>query len=127
MKKIGYILTILTVFATACTDKFEEINTDPNKTSAAVFNPNYLLSQSQYEYGNTGYSQLLFQSMWTQVLASTFSYYGNGDKYVPSGSFVAYQGRVHEETYRAASLSYEMMNLVKDKPEMSNLYNVGQS
>ena len=63
--------------------------------------------------------------MWTQVLASTFSYYGNGDKYVASGSFVAYQGRVHEETYRAASLSYEMMNLVKDKPEMSNLYNVG--
>lgn len=125
MKKIGYILTLITVFATSCTDKFEEINTDPNKTSAAVFNPNYLLSQSQYEYGNTGYSQLLFQSMWTQVLASTFSYYGNGDKYVASGSFIAYQGRVHEETYRAASLSYEMQNLTKDKPEMSNLYNVG--
>lgn len=125
MKKIGYILTIITVFATSCTDKFADINTDPNKTSAAVFNPNYLLSESQFEYGNTGYSQLLFQSMWTQTLASTFSYYGNGDKYVASGSFIAYQGRVHEETYRAASLSYEMQNLVKDKPEMSNLYNVG--
>ena len=125
MKKIAYILTLITVFTTSCTDNFESINTDPNKTSATVFNPNYLLAQSQFEYGNTGYSQLLFQSMWTQVLASTFSYYGNGDKYVPSGSFIAYQGRVHEETYRAASLSYEMQNLTKDKPEMSNLYNIG--
>jgi hypothetical protein len=125
MKKIAYILTLITVFTTSCTENFESINTDPNKTSAAVFNPNYLLSESQYEYGNTGYSQLLFQSMWTQVLASTFSYYGNGDKYVASGSFIAYQGRVHEETYRAASLSYEMQNLTKDRPELSNLYNIG--
>jgi hypothetical protein len=125
MKKIAYILTLITVFTTSCTDNFESVNTDPNKTSSTVFNSNYLLSESQFEYGNTGYSQLLFQSMWTQVLASTFSYYGNGDKYVPSGSFIAYQGRVHEETYRAASLSYEMQNLTKDKPELSNLYNVG--
>ena len=109
----------------SCTDDFESINTDPNKTSASVFNPNYLLSQSQYEYSNTGYSQLLFQSMWSQVLASTFSYYGNGDKYVPSGSFDAYKGRVFEETYRAASLSYEMQNLTVNNPELSNLYNIG--
>lgn len=125
MKKIACILALISVFTTSCTDDFEAINTDPNKTSATVFNPNYLLSQSQFEFGNTGYSQLLYQSMWSQVLASTFSYYGNGDKYVAAGSFDAYKGRVFEETYRAASLSYEMQNLTKDKPEYSNLYNVG--
>ncbi len=125
MKKFKYIFLLISAFTLSCTDNFEEINTDPNNTSAAVFNANYLLAQSQYEYSNTGYSQLLFQSMWSQVLASTFSYYGNGDKYVPSGSFDAYKGRVFEETYRAATFVYEMQNLTKDNAELSNLYNVG--
>jgi hypothetical protein len=125
MKKFKYIFLLISAFTLSCTDNFEEINTDPNNTSAAVFNPNYLLAQSQYDYSNTGYSQLLFQSMWSQVLASTFSYYGNGDKYVASGSFDAYKGRVFEETYRAATKVYEMQNLTKDKPDLSNLYNIG--
>jgi hypothetical protein len=126
MKKILIYLGLTALlFPIGCTSDFEAINTDPNATSAEVFNPNYLLSQSQYEYSNTGYSQLLFQSMWTQSLASTFSYYGNGDKYVASGSFIAYQGRIFEEDYRAGSLAAEMQNLTKDKPALSNLYNIG--
>ncbi|MCF0057394.1 SusD/RagB family nutrient-binding outer membrane lipoprotein [Dyadobacter sp. CY356] len=126
MKKISKLIVFsLLLVSSACTDKFEEINTDPNKTSAAVFNANYLLSQTQYSYSNTGYSQLLFQSMWTQVLASTFSYYGNGDKYRASGSFVSYQSSIFTDSYNAASRAVEMQNLVADKPEMSNLYNIG--
>lgn len=126
MKKISkYLIFSLLLISFGCTDKFEEINTDPNKTSAAVFNANYLLSQTQYSYSNTGYSQLLFQSMWTQVLASTFSYYGNGDKYRASGSFVSYQSSIFSDSYNAASRAVEMQNLVVDKPELSNLYNIG--
>ncbi len=125
MKKIKYIIFLVSVFTLSCTDNFEEINTDPNRTSAAVFNPQYLLAQSQFTYSNTGYTQLLFQSMWTQVLASTFSYYGNGDKYVASGSFDAYKGNLFADTYRAATLVYEMQSLLKDKPELSNLDNIG--
>lgn len=124
MKKITYLALSLLMVSASCTDNFEEINTDPNRTSATVFNPNYLLSQAQFEYSNTGYSQLLFQSMWSQVLASTFSYYGNGDKYVASGSFEAYKGRVFEETYRAASLAYEMGELAKVRPELTNLVHI---
>ena len=75
-----------TLFA-GCTKDFTKINTDPNATIADQFNPNFLLAQAQLNYSQTGYSQLLFQSMWTQSLASTFSYYGNGDKYQQSGSF----------------------------------------
>ncbi len=126
MKKLFiYIGLTALLFPIGCTSDFEKINTDPNATSAEVFNPNYLLSQSQFDYGNTGYSQLLYQSMWTQSLASTFSYYGNGDKYVASGSALAYQGRIFGENYRSASLAVEMQNLTKDKPALSNLYNVG--
>jgi hypothetical protein len=125
MKKIKYIFIMFSVFTLSCTENFEEINTDPNNVSAAVFNANYLLAQSQFQYSNTGYSQLLFQSMWPQALASTFSYYGNGDKYLASGSFEAYKGRVFEETYRAATLAFEMQNLVKDDPKQANLFHIG--
>lgn len=126
MKKILiYIFSGAALFQTACTKEFEEINTDPTQTSADVFNPNYLLSQSEYEASQSGYTQLLFQSMWSQVLASTFSYYGNGDKYVASGSFDAYKGRTWSEQYRAASLVFEMQNLTRDKENYTNLYNIG--
>jgi hypothetical protein len=126
MKKISkYLVLSMALVCFNCTDDFEQINTDPNATSAAVFNPNFLLARSQADYSQTGYSQLLFQSMWSQVLASTFSYYGNGDKYVASGSFVAYQSRIIDETYGAATKAYEMQNLVKEKPEWSNLTHIG--
>ncbi|QEC67309.1 SusD/RagB family nutrient-binding outer membrane lipoprotein [Panacibacter ginsenosidivorans] len=126
MKKVLiYIFLGSALFQSACTKEFAEINTDPNQTSADVFNPNYLLSQSEYEASQSGYTQLLFQSMWPQVLASTFSYYGNGDKYVASGSFDAYKGRTWSEQYRAASLAFEMQNLTRDKENYTNLYNIG--
>lgn len=126
MKKILiFILSGSALFQTACTKEFAEINTDPTQTSADVFNPNYLLSQSEYEASQSGYTQLLFQSMWPQVLASTFSYYGNGDKYVASGSFDAYKGRTWSEQYRAATLVFEMQNLTRDKENYTNLYNMG--
>lgn len=126
MKKILFCIVLGSfVLYSSCTKEFPEINTDPNQTSGEVFNPNFLLSQGQYEISQSGYTQLLFQSMWTQVLASTFSYYGNGDKYVASGSFDAYKGRTWSEQYRAASLIYEMQNLTRDKEQYSNLYNVG--
>lgn len=126
MKKvIIYSACLVLLIQTSCTKKFDEINADPTRTTATLFNANYLLAQGQWEFSNTGYNQLLFQSMWSQVLASTYGYYGNGDKYVFAGSFAAYRNNLWNSDYRAASLIYEMQNLVKDNPEWSNLYNVG--
>lgn len=126
MKKIIiYITCIVTLLQVGCTKDFDAINTDPSQTTADLFNPNYLLSQAEWSYSNTGYNQLLFESMWSQALASTYGYYGNGDKYVYSGSYTAYRDNLWNADYRAASLVQEMQNLTKDKPEYSNLYNVG--
>jgi hypothetical protein len=126
MKKIFiYIGLAFVLLPLSCTDDFDKINTDPVPTTAETFDANYLLSQAQYEYSNTGYTQLLFQSMWTQVLASTFNYYSNGDKYKGSGGLVGYQNRVFEEDYRAASLNFEMQALAQENESLSNLYNIG--
>jgi PBP1b-binding outer membrane lipoprotein LpoB len=53
-------------FIAGCTKNFDAINTDPTKVNAAVFPPNFLLAQAQIKFSNSGYDQLLFQSMWSQ-------------------------------------------------------------
>jgi len=117
-------LLIAGTFLASCTKDFTDINTDPNKTTATLFNPNFLLAQSQVQFSNTGYDQLLFQSMWSQALASTYDYYGNGDKYVFRGSGQGYNGRTWDNGYNAATLVFEMKNLVKGNAAQSNLDNV---
>lgn len=104
-----------------CTKDFTKINTNPNATSAAVFNPNFLLAQAQIQYSQTGYDQLLYQSMWSQSLASTYDYYGNGDKYIYKGSFNDYKARVYNSGYSAETLVQEMKNLTDGKAEYANL------
>ncbi|MDO3627317.1 SusD/RagB family nutrient-binding outer membrane lipoprotein [Mucilaginibacter sp. BT774] len=128
MKKrlIYSCLVILGVsLSTGCTKNFDKLNTNPNATGANLFNPNFLMSQAQFQFSNTGYDQLLYQSMWSQSLASTYSYYSNGDKYVYGGSFQDYKSRTWNTSYNAASLVYEMKNLVKGNDALSNLDNCG--
>jgi hypothetical protein len=108
-----------------CTKKFDEINTNPNLTTSTVFNPNFLMSQAQFQFSQTGYDDLLFQSMWIQGLASTYDYYGNGDKYVLRGSGTGYYSRTWNRGYGALTLIDEMKNLAKDKTSLVNLDNCG--
>jgi hypothetical protein len=123
MKK-RYIFSLLVAGATlmgSCTKNFEEVNTQPDKATGEVIVPEYLMTQAQMTFSQTGYDQLLFQSMWVQSLASTFSYYSNGDKYVLGGSGTGYYNRTWNRSYSALTLVDEMKNLIKDKPEYSNL------
>lgn len=112
-------------FIAGCTKDFEAINTNPTKVDAATFPPNFLLAQSQIKFSNSGYDQLLFQSMWSQSLAGTYSYYSNGDKYVYGGSGRGYLERTWNTSYGAATLVDEMKNLIAGKPEYANLDAVG--
>ncbi|WDF54677.1 SusD/RagB family nutrient-binding outer membrane lipoprotein [Mucilaginibacter sp. KACC 22063] len=123
MKK-GLIYSCLlagTALVAGCTKNFDKVNTDPNKTTAATFVPDYLMSQAQLTFSQTGYDQLLFQSMWIQGLASTFDYYGNGDKYVLRGSGTGYYNRTWNRGYSALTLVDEMKNLIKGNAAHSNL------
>ena len=128
MKKtfIYFGVALAAVFA-GCQD-FDELNTDPTKSSPANFDANYFLSTSQWNYldGTMGYNgPTLFQSGWVQILASTSSgganYYSNMDKYVSSSNTNDYQGRSWNGCYRSASLANEIVNLTIDDPEMVNL------
>ena len=125
-KRILYSWLVMgaTLFA-GCTKDFNTINTDPNTVSATLIDPNYLMSQSQIQFSNTGYDQLLFQSMWVQSLAGTYTYYSNGDKYVAGGSFEDYKARTWNTSYGAATLVYQMKKLVAGNAAYKNLDNCG--
>jgi len=123
MKK-RYIFSLLVAGATlmgSCTKNFEEINTNPDKTTGELINPNYFISQSQITFSQTGYDQLLFQAGWVQSLASTFNYYGNGDKYIFASAGTGYFTYTWNRAYSALTLVNEMQDLIKDKPEYTNL------
>jgi hypothetical protein len=97
-------LTAATLFSTSCSEKYlDDVNTNPNAASAANLNPNYLLTDAQLNFANAGYAQLLYPATAIQGLASTFNYYGNGDKYVNAGGFTGYQGLIFGQGYTSLS------------------------
>lgn len=125
-KRLIYSCLLLgATFIAGCTKNFDKINTDPTKVSVTLFNPNFLMAQAQIQFSQTGYDQLLYQSMWSQSLASTYDYYGNGDKYVYRGSSQDYKARTWNTSYGAAALVYEMKSLAKGNADYANLDNCG--
>ena len=127
MKKILLHTSLVTLLlSAACTKKFDALNTDPTKASAATFDPNLLLPTAELRYTSsvTGYSgPILFQSMWVQTFASAIypGYYSNGDKYVQGGSYLSYQASTWNNAYQAAGYLREIENLTKANSAQSNL------
>lgn len=127
MKRFSiYSVALFLFFLAGCTDKFDEINTDPTKSSESTWDPNFFLPNAQISYINLGYGNIIYQSLMTQVLASTFSYYGNGDKYVNTQNSTSYQGSIFNTTYNVGKLLAEMKRLTEGKDQYTNLYNVGR-
>jgi hypothetical protein len=103
-KTVIYAALSAVLFSTSCSEKYlDDINTNPTAASAANLNPNYLLTDGQLTFANTGYGELLYPAPAIQGLASTFNYYGNGDKYTNSGGFTGYQSLIFGQGYTALS------------------------
>ncbi|WP_025762412.1 SusD/RagB family nutrient-binding outer membrane lipoprotein [Dyadobacter tibetensis] len=131
MKKSIYTLALIGLIQFGCTDNFDEINTDPTRSSEASFDANLLLPSIQYKHASAtaGYNgSILFQSMWVKILASTTSgaasYYSNADKYVISSNTNSYLASSWNTDFGAASFAYEMEQLAAEKPLLSNLKNI---
>ncbi|NML66055.1 SusD/RagB family nutrient-binding outer membrane lipoprotein [Hymenobacter sp. RP-2-7] len=105
MKKlIPFVALAALLGSSSCSEKYlDQINTNPNAASASNLDPNYLLTDGELTFANTGYGQLLYEAPAIQGLASTFNYYGNGDKYVNAGGFTGYQALIFSQGYTAIS------------------------
>lgn len=132
MKKyISLFLLSSSLIVSSCDERFEELNTDPNRPGGSIFDPNLLLPTATYQHGDllTGYSgPILFQSMWIQALASTSTgganYYSNGDKYVISPATPAYIEGNWNNGYSLSSRLNQMQFLAKERG-LNNLNAVG--
>lgn len=129
MMRRWHILLIFGCFLVSSCSKMQldKINTDPTKSTGENYDPNFLMSTAQFNYSNIGYYQLIYQSMMMQVLASTYNYYNNGDKYINAANFTDYQGRIFDEGYAISSTVRQMQRLAvqKDSASYSNLIAVG--
>jgi len=133
MKKyISLFLLSSFLIVTSCDERFEELNTDPNRPGGGVFDPNLLLPTISYQHGNllTGYTgPILFQSMWIQAMASTSTggaiYYSNADKYVISSSTPNYIEGNWNNGYQLGSRVNQMQILSRQRG-FTNLNAVGE-
>lgn len=128
MSKIYLLLTAGCLLITGCSKmQLDKINTDPTKSTSENYDPNYLLSTTEFNYSNIGYYQLIYESTMMQVLASTYNYYNNGDKYINAANFTDYQGRIFDLGYALASTVRQMQRLAieKDPAGYSNLIAIG--
>jgi hypothetical protein len=134
MKKVFiYIVILSAMLQIGCTKDFNGINTDPTKTGASNFDPNYLISSGQFAFASKGYAYFIFSSMWVQIMSSTSSlqsdYLTNGDKYVSSSSTPDYQSRIWNTNYGstdkystgAGNLVAEAVSLTQGDPAKANI------
>ncbi|PZR28867.1 MAG: SusD/RagB family nutrient-binding outer membrane lipoprotein [Citrobacter freundii] len=108
-------MLLLLVYLSGCSKKFDEINTDPSKASQLDFDPNYLFTTAQLGYGNVTEYQLYEFSCMTQLFASTFDYYGGGDKY--DQQLTAYNTRFFIDGMTQAAQLTEAQSLGEKDPE----------
>jgi hypothetical protein len=121
-----FLMSLLLIFATGCDDKFDEINTDPTRSSESTWNPNFFLPNAQNGVINHGYNSMLYQSTMMQVLASTYNYFGNGDKYINTANTATYQAALFQNTYGVGTVLAEMIRLTEGREQFANLHQVGR-
>ena len=126
MKKITilYITGILLASMTACTEDFEEINTNPNVVEKP--NPNYIFSKAQLDGLNNNYfaTNILECGGMLQHYATYKEASGAGDKYL---SNEVYYSAYFNQAYPTAANEIEIvLDALKNSPNESNKLNIAR-
>ena len=130
VKKYTALSLTALLLAGGCTDRFDDINTNPSTYSQANFNPNYLLTTTQLTYtGSTDFAyetwrgNLIYCSTLMQGLATVVSYWA-GDKYLLTEDYTrAYWERAYSDQVKPVT---DLIQFTADKPQYKNLYQVSR-
>lgn len=132
MKKIlSLFIASSMVFMSACDGDFEELNKDPNAATAEMFNPAYLFTSAQLfsSRGDNGaslhYAEPFVQHFSTLSDAGTFDFFGDKYVYNKGGSETLWKNTFNAGT-GGTKLIEDVLTMSKDKPEISNLYNMAR-
>ncbi len=121
-KKLLIITHLLAVILSGCVK--EQINIDPTRPTGENFEPSYLLTSAQLDYGNMSEQQVFSIAPIVQVFSSTLEQFSGGDKY--NGSLVSQTGVFFNEGQSAAAKLLEARLLAekKDGDAYTNLIQV---
>lgn len=115
----------------SCDKGFEELNKDPNAATGDRFNPAYLFTSSQLfssrgdKSASLDYSSTFVQQFSTLSDAGTFDFFGDKYVYNKGGSEALWKTTFNPGT-GGTKLLEDALVLSKDKPELSNLYNMAR-
>ncbi len=120
-RALPYFVIVAACVLAACTRNFDKINTDPAKSSATNFDPNYLFTNVAQNYANVSEFQLYELSCMMQVFSSTLDYYSGGDKYTTF--LLSYNNRFFSDGLLGASQLVELKSLAlqRDPAKYANL------
>lgn len=89
------IFSLVALFSTACTKRFDTINTSPGSYSQSTFDPNYVLTTAELGYTgsadfayDTWRANLIYCSTMMQGLSTVIGYWA-GDKYLLNATYTA--------------------------------------
>ena len=128
--KPAALATAALLLASGCTDRFQEINTNPTTYTQNSFDPNYLLTQTQLTYtGSTDFAyeawrgNLIYCSGIVQGFATVLGYWA-GDKYLLNEGFTgAYWERAYSEQMKAAT---DLVAFTDGKSQYKNLHQIAR-
>ena len=116
MKRSAFYIMLAAMMTSAgCTKNFDQINTDPTRANQSNFDPNYLFTTAELDYGNVTEYQLEELSCMTQLFSSTFDYYGGGDKYTQTLTNGSYNARFFTDGMSDAGQLVEAQSLAQTK------------
>ena len=114
-----------------CDGDFEELNKDPNAATGDSFNPAYLFTSAQL-FSSRGdksvsldYSEGFVQHFATLSDAGTFDFFGDKYVYNKGGNESLWKNSFNAGT-GGSKLLEDAIQLSKNKPELSNLYNMAR-
>lgn len=124
-RKLSYVLIFCIALLTSCDKGFEEMNVNPNAYTEPVIGSLFsmnIIRTAGWSDGNTQYPNDKLAGAFMQYFASLNAYQWTGDKYLhkpeyTDGLFNAVYGTELKETQ-------QLLYLTKDKPELSNHYNI---
>ena len=132
MKKILSLLFASgMLLMSACDGDFEELNKDPNAATGDRFNPAYLFTSAQLfsSKGDDGaslyYAETFVQHFSTLSDAGTFDFFGDKYVYNKGGNENLWKNTFNATT-GGSRLLEDALQLSKDRPELSNLYNMAR-
>jgi Starch-binding associating with outer membrane len=125
--KFALVPICIILFISSCDKGFEEMNKNPNAfvepNLKSLFSYNVVTTAGNSD-NNTLYPNDKLTGCYMQYFASLNTFQWTGDKYVKKDS---YDGALFiSVTNTEVKENQQLLNLTKDKPELSNLYNINR-